>query len=89
MHLNGSVYNLSAGTMSTEFKLTSSSYLTQLFLDSSWQNLFEYDIRDSDLIVFIGFSLRYDLDIKRLLWEDSDTKKKCVFIMADGRTPES
>lgn len=89
VHLNGSVYNLSAGTMSTEFKLTSSSYLTQLFLDSSWQNLFEYDIRDSDLIVFIGFSLRYDLDIKRLLWEDSDTKKKCVFIMADGENPQN
>ncbi len=84
VHLNGSVSNLSTGTMSTEFKLTSGSYLTQQFLDSSWQNLFEYDIKDSDLIVFIGFSLKYDLDIKRLLWEDSDTKKKCVFIMKDG-----
>ena len=84
VHLNGSVSNLSTGIMSTEFKLTSGSYLTQQFLDSSWQNLFEYDIKDSDLIVFIGFSLKYDLDIKRLLWEDSDTKKKCVFIMKDG-----
>lgn len=89
VHLNGSVSNLSAGTMSTEVKLTSSSYLTQLFLDSSWQNLFEYDIKDSDLIVFIGFSLKYDLDIKRVLWEDGDTKNKCVFIMADGENQQN
>ncbi len=82
VHLNGSVNNLSSDAISSEFKLTSGSYLTQQFLDSTWQNLFEYDIRDSDLIVFIGFSLRYDLDIKKLLWEDSSTKAKCVFIMA-------
>ncbi|MBQ9397908.1 MAG: SIR2 family protein [Bacteroidales bacterium] len=89
VHLNGSVYNLSTGTMSTEFKLISGSYLTQQFLDSSWQNLFQYDIKDSDLIVFIGFSLRYDLDIKRIIWEDGDTRKKCVFIMADGENHQS
>lgn len=89
VHLNGSVFNLSAGTMSTEFKLTSGSYLTQLFLDSSWRNLFEYDIKDSDLIVFIGFSLKYDLDIKRILWEDGNTKKKCVFIMADCESQQN
>lgn len=89
VHLNGSIYNLSSDTLSSEFKLTSGSYLTQQFQESSWRNLFEYDIKDSDLIVFVGFSLRYDLDIKKLLWEDSDTKKKCVFIMKDGEPQQS
>lgn len=89
VHLNGSVNNLSSGILSNEFKLTSSSYLTQQFQDSSWRNLFEYDIRDSDLIVFIGFSLRYDLDIKKLLWEDDATRSKCVFIMKDGEKDQS
>lgn len=89
VHLNGSIYNLSSDTLSSEFKLTSISYLTQQFQESSWRNLFAYDIKDSDLIVFVGFSLRYDLDIKKLLWEDSDTKKKCVFIMKDGEPQQN
>lgn len=89
VHLNGSIYNVSSNTLSSEFKLTSSSYLTQHFQESSWRNLFEYDIKDSDLIVFIGFSLQYDLDLKKLLWEDSNTKSKCVFIMKDGEKPNN
>lgn len=89
IHLNGSVSNLSSGTLSSEFKLTSSSYLTQQFQASTWRNLFEYDIRDSDLIVFIGFSLRYDLDIKKLLWDDDATRAKCVFIMRDGENQQN
>lgn len=89
VHLNGSVNNLTTDTMSNEFKLTSGSYIAQQFLDSTWQNLFKYDIKDSDLIVFIGFSLRYDLDIKKLLWEDDNTKKKCVFVMADGEKQQN
>lgn len=87
VHLNGSIHNLSTNTLSGEFKLTSGSYLTQQFQESSWRNLFEYDIKDSDLIVFVGFSLRYDLDIKKLLWEDNNTKNKCVFIMKEGEQP--
>ena len=82
VHLNGSVANLSGNTLSSEFKLTSASYLTQQFQESTWLNIFDYDIKDCDLIVFIGFSLRYDLDIKKILWEDANTYSKCVFIMA-------
>ena len=89
VHLNGSVYNLSSDALSSEFKLTTVSYLTQQFVESTWQKMFEYDIKDCDLIVFIGFSLNYDLDIKKLLWEDGDTKNKCVFIMADGENPKN
>lgn len=89
VHLNGSISNLSSNTLSSEFKLTSASYLTQQFQNSSWRKLFEYDIKDSDLIVFVGFSLRYDLDIKKLLWEDSDTKRKCVFIMKDDEPQQN
>lgn len=89
VHLNGSVNNLSTGTLSSEFKLTSRSYLTQQFQDSEWLNIFEYDIRDCDLIVFIGFSLRYDLDIKKVLWEDGEIKNKCVFVLRDGEDEQN
>lgn len=80
VHLNGSIYNLTKETISNEFKLTSVSYLTTQFQNSSWEKLFQFDIKDSDYIVFIGFSLKYDLDIKKILWEDTETKKKCIFI---------
>lgn len=83
VHLNGSVYNLQSNSLSNEFKLTSASYLTNQFQDSDWQNIFNYDIKDCDLIVFIGVSLKYDLDIKKIIWEDSETSSKCVFIMSD------
>lgn len=89
VHLNGSVFNLTADSISTEFKLTSGSYLTQQFLNSSWQNLFQFDIKDSDLIVFVGYSLHYDLDIKKILWEDENTKGKCVFIFKEGENPQN
>lgn len=89
VHLNGSINNLSSNTISSEFKLTSGSYLAQQFMNSTWRNLFEYDIKDSELIVFVGFSLRYDLDIKKLLWEDSSTKEKCIFIMAEDEPSQN
>ncbi len=83
VHLNGSIYNIRDGIRSSEFKLTSTSYLTNSFLNSSWAKLFQFDIKDSDYIIFIGFSLKHDLDIKRILWEDSETHKKCIFIIKE------
>lgn len=76
IHLNGSVSDLSSGSLSEEFKLTSSSYLTQSFLKSEWISLFRYDLKDSDAIFFVGYSLSYDLDIKRLMFENPTIKDK-------------
>lgn len=89
VHLNGSVYNLQSNSLSNEFKLTSASYLTNQFQNSSWHNIFNYDIKDCDLIIFIGFSLKYDLDIKKIIWEDSETSSKCVFIMAENENEQN
>lgn len=84
VHLNGSVCNLKPSALTEEFKLSASSYNTQTFLNSEWITLFRYDIQDSDAIFFIGCSLQYDLDIKRVMKEDSTIKNKCFFIMAEN-----
>lgn len=84
IHLNGSIYNLKTESLSDEFKLSASSYTTQSFLNSEWITLFRYDIQDADAIFFIGYSMQYDLDIKRIICEDEQTKNKCFFIMAQG-----
>lgn len=84
IHLNGSIANLKPSTLTEEFKLSASSYNTQSFLNSEWVSLFRYDVQDADAIFFIGCSLQYDLDIKRIINEDPIIKEKCFFIMADG-----
>lgn len=76
IHLNGSVSDLTSSSLSEEFKLTSSSYLTQSFLNSEWISLFRYDLKDCDAIFFVGYSLAYDLDIKRLMFENPSIKDK-------------
>lgn len=83
VHLNGSVSDLSSDSLSEEFKLTSSSYLTQSFLKSEWISLFRYDLKDSDAIFFVGYSLEYDLDIKRLMFEIPAIKDKTFFILSE------
>lgn len=84
VHLNGSIANLKPSALTEEFKLSASSYNTQSFLNSEWVTLFRYDIQDADAIFFIGCSLQYDLDIKRIMREETTIKEKCFFIMADG-----
>ncbi len=84
VHLNGSVSNLTSTSLSEEFKLTSSSYLTQSFLKSEWLSLFRYDLKDCDAIFFVGYSLAYDLDIKRLINEDPNIKAKTFFILSEN-----
>lgn len=83
IHLNGSVSDLTSNSLSEEFKLTSSSYLTQSFLNSEWISLFRYDLKDCDAIFFVGYSLAYDLDIKRLMFENPSIKDKTFFIVSD------
>ena len=87
IHLNGSVSDLTSNSLSEEFKLTSSSYLTQSFLKSEWISLFRYDLKDCDAIFFVGYSLAYDLDIKRLMFENPSIKDKTFFIVSDDEKP--
>lgn len=84
IHLNGYIEQLTSETLNNEFKLTESSYLdVNPFLNSEWVTMFRNDVKSSDAIFFIGFSLRYDLDLKRIMYEENEViRKKCFFIVS-------
>lgn len=88
VHLNGCITNLTPETLNDEFKLTNASYLTQDFRNSEWISLFSYDLKDAKSIFFVGFSMKYDLDIKRIVSSEA-YKEKCFFIVAEHETRQN
>lgn len=89
IHLNGYIGNLNRDTLNNEFKLTSLSYAHNTLLESSWWSLFESDRISCDAIIFIGCSLKYDLDIRRLLNGTKTLKDKTFFIVAKDESPKN
>lgn len=86
LHLNGSIQNLSAETLNTSFKLSSSSYLSpDSFISSSWHYTFKRDLDFSAAIVFVGYSL-YDIEIQKILYENPDLSAKTYFVTAPDIT---
>lgn len=86
VHLNGRLGNLSKATLRDEFKLTNSSYLTQEFTESAWwKDIFVYDLKDCDAVFFIGISLNYDLDIKRIVFENCTAQKSFFILSGDEK----
>ncbi|HFR4221557.1 hypothetical protein [Bacillus sp. A260] len=80
VHLNGYARTVTSEQLDNEFKLTNRSYLEEDFLKSSSKKAFDHDVKNSKVIVIIGASLKYDLDIQRVLFSSSDIKKKTIFI---------
>jgi hypothetical protein len=80
VHLNGFIHRLNLDTIGTELKLTESSYLSLEFADSPWATAFRYDINIARAVFFIGYSL-YDLDLKRILFDNPALREKCFFIL--------
>ncbi len=84
LHINGYINNLSKEKLNSEFKLSDESYNNDSFTKSKWGELFRMDLKNFSSIIFIGFSLRYDLDIKRILskYINNFSKEKIFFIVA-------
>lgn len=86
VHINGSVHNLEPHSLTDEFKLTTGSYdVESEFVKSEWGNLFKYDLVDAEAIFFIGFSLDHDLELRRLI-EDQSVREKTYFIVSPTET---
>lgn len=81
--LNGSVSRLIEEKLAEEIKLTNSSYLTDSFRSSPWLNFFQTDLKTAKAVFFIGCFMQYDLDIKRVVFENKDLHDKTFFIMWD------
>jgi hypothetical protein len=84
VHLNGSIANVNRNNLLSEIKLTETSYLTADVADSRWATLFRQDLAAADSVFYLGYSL-WDLDIKRILFEDLQLHAKSFF--AVGKSP--
>lgn len=79
IHINGYINSLDKNKLGNTFKLTSKSYLTSLFRDSEWCEVFRRDVQVANAIFFIGYSL-YDIEIQEILNADENLKNKTFFI---------
>lgn len=81
IHLNGSIHKLEKSILESEFKLTQSSYLSDTFSNSKWASIFKMDLTNVKAVVFIGYSLKYDLDLKKILFQDNEEFKDKIFFV--------
>lgn len=78
IHMNGNIVKITPQKFYDEFKITNESYLKQGFLDSPWGDLFVHDINNCKAIIFIGYSLKYDLELQKIMHEK--IYDKAIFI---------
>jgi hypothetical protein len=84
VHLNGSIEDLEEDALTSEFKLSDSSYVSPETLNSSrWKSTLQVDVEFASAVFFVGYSM-YDLDIKRIVRNDIDIKDKTFFIVKPG-----
>lgn len=82
VHLNGSIQGLVPEALNISLKLSNSSYESpDSFVTSRWLYPFRQDLERSTAIVFVGYSL-YDIEIKKILFENPEFKEKVFFITA-------
>ncbi len=89
VHINGYINRLTVDKLNNEFKLTARSYLTDGFNRSEWKDLFMSDLKTAKAIFFVGYSLRYDLDIKRTIINIDPRLKEKTFFIVDSKTKET
>lgn len=89
IHINGYIGNLNEVTLLNEFKLTSDSYLsTDSILSSTWGALLRSDLEAAKCVVILGLSLKYDLDLSRIIF-NSACKTKTVIIDSPTLEPDA
>lgn len=87
VHINGFIKTLTESSLDNSFKLTNHSYQTENFIKSKWSFILRREIEAAKAIIFIGYSM-YDLDIGRILHEDTTSISKTIFIEWDGLSDE-
>ena len=78
IHMNGNIIKITPEKFYNEFKITNESYLKQGFLDSHWGDQFVHDINNCKAIIFVGYSLKYDLELQKIM--HSKIYDKSIFI---------
>lgn len=89
IHINGHIDNLNEDTLHTEFKLTADSYLSyENIQNSDWGALLSSDLEAARCIIILGLSLKYDLDLSRIIY-NAECKDKTVIISSTTATENS
>lgn len=83
IHLNGSITSLEPEKLGSEFKLTDRSYLVVDFLENEWMNFFRSDLRTAKVVLFVGYSMQYDLELKRIIFNTNGIKEKTFFVVSE------
>lgn len=79
VHINGHIGNLNENTLHNEFKLTADSYYSQTnILNSPWGDFLVHDLEAAKCIVILGLSLKYDLDLSKIIFKDQFKAKTIV-----------
>lgn len=80
IHINGYVGNVNENNIDTTFKLTQQSYWKRTIPGSEWAVALHNDIANAKSVIFIGYSLGYDIELQQIFSEDSSLKDKCIFV---------
>lgn len=80
IHMNGYIGNVTEEKLDSTFKLLTSSYQKRTIPDSDWAISLHNDIQNAKCLIFIGYSLDYDLELQQIFAASKDITDKCVFI---------
>lgn len=86
IHLNGYIERLTEDKLDSEFKLTDRSYSCDTLNGNPWLELMANDFEAASVIAVVGYSMQYDLDIKRML-ATPEISKKVIFITSPNPNP--
>ena len=73
----------------TTVELTDLSYVSSSLVESPWMTKFRDDITMARAVFFVVYSLKSDLDIKRVLFSSTSLIDKCIFILGPDPTPST
>lgn len=84
LHINGKIEGSTESDLLEKIKLSDASYLSaDSFIKSKWKYHFNRDLERASAIVFVGYSM-YDIDIKKILFDNPEFAEKTYFIVRDG-----
>ena len=85
VHFNGFVNTANPGGFLKQLRFSGESYVAHSMVQDEWFIQFREDVKLAKSVFFIGFSMSLnDIEISQLLFENSETKGKCFFIIKEN-----
>lgn len=85
IHINGYIGDLREETLYSTFKLTEDSYRNRTISDSDWAIALNNDIKNAKSVIFIGYSLGYDLELQQIFANEEGLRDKSLFVTYEPR----